>query len=105
MDAHRRAIAIGDHQRLERFPAGQLSVRNQRVRSRRSIQRADRKVDVAPLNGEHDIVDADPQPLFERVAQIIGPLPLAYVHVIEGGSDRTVQGSLVNTPIRNGVQL
>lgn len=27
------------------------------------------------------------------------------VHVIEGGSDRTVQGSLVNTPLRNGVQL
>ena len=25
--------------------------------------------------------------------------------VIEGGADRTVQGSLLNTPIRNGVQL
>lgn len=27
------------------------------------------------------------------------------VHVIEGGGDRTVQASLLNTPLRNGVQL
>jgi hypothetical protein len=26
-------------------------------------------------------------------------------HVIEGGADRTVQASMLNTPLRNGVQL
>jgi N-ethylmaleimide reductase len=41
---------------------------------------------LSPVTPANDIVDADPQPLFERVAQIIGPLPLAYVHVIEGAT-------------------
>jgi N-ethylmaleimide reductase len=41
---------------------------------------------LAPVTPANDIVDADPQPLFDRVAQIIGPLPLAYVHVIEGAT-------------------
>jgi len=41
---------------------------------------------LSPVTPANDIVDADPQPLFERVAQILGPLPLAYVHVIEGAT-------------------
>ena len=41
---------------------------------------------LSPVTPANDIVDADPQPLFQRVAQIIGPLPLAYVHVIEGAT-------------------
>jgi len=41
---------------------------------------------LSPVTPANDIVDADPQPLFERVAQILGPLPLAYLHVIEGAT-------------------
>ena len=41
---------------------------------------------LSPVTPANDIVDTEPQPLFERVAQIIGPLPLAYVHVIEGAT-------------------
>jgi len=41
---------------------------------------------LSPVTPANDIVDANPQPLFQRVAQIIGSLPLAYVHVIEGAT-------------------
>ncbi len=39
---------------------------------------------LSPVTPANDIVDADPQPLFEYVARELGPLGLAYVHVIEG---------------------
>jgi N-ethylmaleimide reductase len=41
---------------------------------------------LSPVTPANDIVDADPQPLFEHVARVLGPLPLAYVHVIEGAT-------------------
>jgi N-ethylmaleimide reductase len=41
---------------------------------------------VAPVTPANDIVDADPQPLFEYVARQLGPLGLAYIHVIEGAT-------------------
>jgi N-ethylmaleimide reductase len=41
---------------------------------------------LSPVTPANDIVDADPQPLFEHVARLLGPLPLAYVHVIEGAT-------------------
>ncbi|WP_310566343.1 alkene reductase [Hydrogenophaga sp.] len=47
---------------------------------------------LSPVTPANDIVDADPQPLFEHVARQLGPLGLAYVHVIEGstGGPRTL---------------
>ncbi|MFT4243423.1 MAG: alkene reductase [Acidovorax sp.] len=49
---------------------------------------------LSPVTPANDIVDADPQPLFEHVARLLGPLGLAYVHVIEGatGGPREVEG-------------
>ena len=41
---------------------------------------------LSPVTPANDIVDADPQPLFEHVARQLGPLGLAYVHVIEGAT-------------------
>jgi N-ethylmaleimide reductase len=41
---------------------------------------------LSPNTPANDIVDADPQPLFDYVAQKLGPLGLAYVHVIEGAT-------------------
>src|SRR5690606_22054212 len=41
---------------------------------------------LSPVTPANDIVDADPQPLFEYVARALGPLGLAYVHVIEGAT-------------------
>ena len=41
---------------------------------------------LSPVTPANDIVDADPQPLFEYVARELGPLGLAYVHVIEGAT-------------------
>jgi N-ethylmaleimide reductase len=41
---------------------------------------------LAPVTPANDIVDADPQPLFEYVARQLGPLGLAYLHVIEGAT-------------------
>ncbi len=41
---------------------------------------------VAPVTPANDIVDADPQPLFEHVMRVLAPLGLAYVHVIEGAT-------------------
>jgi N-ethylmaleimide reductase len=41
---------------------------------------------LAPVTPANDIVDADPQPLFEYVARQLAPLGLAYIHVIEGAT-------------------
>lgn len=41
---------------------------------------------LAPVTPANDIVDADPQPLFDYVARQLGPLGLAYIHVIEGAT-------------------
>ena len=49
---------------------------------------------LSPVTPANDIVDADPQPLFEHLMRELAPLPLAYVHVIEGatGGPREVEG-------------
>ncbi|TNF60145.1 MAG: alkene reductase [Burkholderiales bacterium] len=41
---------------------------------------------LSPVTPANDIADADPQPLFEHVVRELGPLGLAYVHVIEGAT-------------------
>lgn len=41
---------------------------------------------LSPVTPANDIVDADPQPLFEHVVRQLGPIGLAYVHVIEGAT-------------------
>jgi len=41
---------------------------------------------LSPVTPANDIVDADPQPLFEHVAHALGRYGLAYVHVIEGAT-------------------
>ena len=41
---------------------------------------------LSPVTPANDIVDADPQPLFDYVARELGPLGLAYVHIIEGAT-------------------
>jgi N-ethylmaleimide reductase len=41
---------------------------------------------LSPVTPANDIVDADPQPLFEHVARALGRHALAYVHVIEGAT-------------------
>ena len=49
---------------------------------------------VSPVTPANDIVDADPQPLFDHLMRELGALPLAYVHVIEGatGGPRELEG-------------
>ena len=49
---------------------------------------------LSPVTPANDIVDADPQKLFDHVMKQIAPLGLAYVHVIEGatGGPRAVDG-------------
>jgi N-ethylmaleimide reductase len=41
---------------------------------------------LSPVTPANDIVDADPQPLFEHVVRQLAPLKLAYLHVIEGAT-------------------
>ena len=41
---------------------------------------------LSPVTPANDIVDADPQPLFDHVARKLAPHGLAYVHVIEGST-------------------
>jgi len=41
---------------------------------------------LSPVTPANDIVDADPQPLFDHVVRQLAPLGLAYVHVIEGAT-------------------
>ena len=49
---------------------------------------------LSPVTPANDIVDADPQPLFEYVVKQLAPLQLAYLHLIEGstGGPREVEG-------------
>jgi N-ethylmaleimide reductase len=49
---------------------------------------------LSPVTPANDVVDADPQPLFEHVVRELGALGLAYIHVIEGatGGPREVDG-------------
>jgi N-ethylmaleimide reductase len=49
---------------------------------------------LSPVTPANDIVDADPQPLFEYVVRELAPLGLAYLHIIEGatGGPREVEG-------------
>lgn len=41
---------------------------------------------LSPNTPANDIVDADPQPLFEYVVRQLAPMGLAYIHVIEGST-------------------
>ena len=41
---------------------------------------------LSPVTPANDIVDADPQPLYDYVVRQLAPLGLAYVHVIEGST-------------------
>lgn len=41
---------------------------------------------LSPVTPANDVIDADPQPLFEHVVRQLGPMGLAYVHVIEGAT-------------------
>jgi N-ethylmaleimide reductase len=41
---------------------------------------------LSPVTPANDVVDADPQPLFEHVVRGLGPLGLAYLHLIEGAT-------------------
>ena len=41
---------------------------------------------LSPVTPANDVVDADPQPLFDHVIRALGPMGLAYVHVIEGAT-------------------
>ncbi len=41
---------------------------------------------LSPVTPANDIVDADPQPLFEHVLRGLAPMGLAFVHVIEGST-------------------
>ena len=41
---------------------------------------------ISPVTPANDASDDQPQPLFEHVARLLGPMELAYVHVIEGST-------------------
>lgn len=41
---------------------------------------------LAPVTPSNDIVDADPQPLFEHAVAQLAPLGLAYLHIVEGAT-------------------
>ena len=49
---------------------------------------------LSPVTPANDIVDADPQPLFDHLVRALGPLQLAYLHLIEGatGGPREIEG-------------
>ena len=49
---------------------------------------------LSPVTPANDIVDADPQPLFDYIVRELAPLGLAYIHIIEGatGGPREVDG-------------
>ena len=49
---------------------------------------------ISPVTPANDIIDADPQPLFDHVVRELAPLGLAYLHIIEGatGGPREVEG-------------
>ena len=41
---------------------------------------------LSPVTPANDIVDAEPQPLFEYLVRQLAPLGLAYLHLIEGAT-------------------
>ena len=41
---------------------------------------------LSPVTPANDLVDSDPQPLFEYVVRHLGPMGLAYLHLIEGAT-------------------
>lgn len=41
---------------------------------------------LSPVTPANDVIDADPQPLFDHVVRQLAPMGLAYVHVIEGAT-------------------
>ena len=41
---------------------------------------------ISPVTPANDIVDADPQPLFDHLVRQLAPLGLSYLHVIEGST-------------------
>ena len=41
---------------------------------------------LSPVTPANDALDPHPQPLFEHVARALGPLHLAYLHIIEGAT-------------------
>ncbi|MRD46861.1 alkene reductase [Caenimonas koreensis] len=41
---------------------------------------------LSPVTPANDIIDADPQPLFDYVVRELAPLGLAYIHIIEGAT-------------------
>ncbi|MDP2262265.1 MAG: alkene reductase [Hydrogenophaga sp.] len=41
---------------------------------------------LSPVTPANDVVDADPQPLFEHVVRRLAPMGLAYLHLIEGAT-------------------
>lgn len=41
---------------------------------------------LSPVTPANDVIDVNPQPLFEYVVRQLGPLGLAYIHVIEGAT-------------------
>ena len=49
---------------------------------------------LSPVTPANDIVDDNPQPLFDHVVRQLGPLELAWLHLIEGatGGPREVEG-------------
>ncbi|MDB5956287.1 alkene reductase [Ramlibacter sp.] len=49
---------------------------------------------LSPVTPANDIVDADPQPLFDYVVRQLAPMQFAYLHLIEGatGGPREVDG-------------
>lgn len=49
---------------------------------------------LAPVTPANDVMDADPQRLFDYVMRQLAPLDLAYIHIIEGatGGPREVEG-------------
>ena len=53
---------------------------------------------LSPVTPANDIVDSNPQPLFDYVAKQLAPLGLSYIHVIEGatGGPREVEGRPFN---------
>jgi N-ethylmaleimide reductase len=55
---------------------------------------------LSPVTPANDIADDNPQKLFDYVARQLGPLGLAYLHVIEGatGGPRTVEGRPFDFP-------
>jgi N-ethylmaleimide reductase len=41
---------------------------------------------LSPVTPANDVIDADPQPLFDHVVRQLSPLGLAYLHLIEGAT-------------------